>query len=229
MTRLGDYNLCITARHDRFQVRAEDVSRLIDFLDNYLYLDGPDRDHSRLVLRSHQESKIWEPFARLDPEEPVQHLRRRHVHVLYSPAVPEEQYRNYGELLQKIDNLMPRDTPFVASLGLASRRLREIIYCPVPNQQHRWIDFMTVHVVQGYHPIWQRIWVEESGRKEWQLQAVKAFILMISCKINGRGEYLSIEEFIEILRLKADFVRFLSVIGNIIGTKDFELTGGTTE
>ncbi len=229
MANVGEYNLCITARHDGFAVRAEDVSRLIDFLDTKMYLDGPDRDYSRLVVNSHREAKMWLPYVRIDPDEPLEFLRRRHVHVLHSPAASEENFRNFSELLVKIDNLMPRDMPFVASLGFASRKLRELIYCPVPRQHQSWIDHMTVHVLQGYHPIWKRVWNDHSGQKEWQLLAVKAFILMISCKVNSRLEYLTIEEFIETLRLKVEFAHFLGAIGSIIGTKDFELLGGATE
>lgn len=229
MPRAGEYNLCITARHDGFVVRAEEISRLIDYFDSKLYLDGPDREHSRLVLLSHREAKTWQPYIRRDPEEPIEFIRRRQVHVLHSPAAPEEGFRNYGQLLQIIDNLMPKDTPFVASLGLASRRLFDLLYCPVPRQPQRWVDSMTVHIVQGYHPIWRRIWDEAHSRKDWQMLGTKSFILMITCKLNTRFDYLSIEEYIETIRLKVEFVHFLSAVGSIIGTKDFELLGGTTE
>jgi hypothetical protein len=229
MSRAGDYNVCITARHDDFAVNPDDISRLIDYFDTKMYLDGPDREHSRLVVLSHAEARTWKPFIRTDPDAPVEFVRRRQVHILHSPAASEEQFRNYGQLLQKLDNLTPKDTPFVASLGLASRRLYEILYCPVPGQAQHWIDLMTVHVVQGYHPVWRRIWDEQQGRKDWQMLAAKSFILMFSCRVNGRVDHFTIEEYLEVLRLKAEFVEFLREVGSIIGTKDFELLGGTTE
>ncbi|MEI6043979.1 MAG: hypothetical protein WCS37_06275 [Chloroflexota bacterium] len=229
MARTGDYNLCITAGDDRYVVKPEDLTRLIDFLDAKMYLDGPDRDNSRLVVFSYTEAKTWEPFLRANTEAQPPYLRRRHVNILHSPAAPEERFKNYGELILKLDNLIPKDAPFVASLGYTSRKLSEIIYCPVPGQSQRWINTMTIHLMQGYHPIWRRVWVEENERKEWQLQAVKAFILMVSCKLNPRVNHLTIEEFVETLRLKIEFVYLLSAIGDLIGTKDFELLGGSTE
>ncbi len=229
MTKVGHYNLCITPRHDHFSVGLEQVSKLIDFLDARMYLDGPDKDHSRLVVVSQRETHSWKHSLREDPESPVQSMRRRHVHVLHSPAAPEENYRNYSELLYKIENLMPRDTGFVASLGYGTRNLYDTLYSPFPNQERRWIDSMLVHVIRGPHPIWRRVWDEQHGRKEWQILGVKAFTLMITCKLNMRVESFSIEEYIEVLRLKHDFISFLSAIGSIIGTKDFELLGGTMD
>jgi len=227
MTVLRQYNLCIAPGDDRFRVKLDEVSRLIDFLDSKMYLEGPDRDYSRLVLLSRRETTMWEPYLRDDPEAPIQPLRRRHVHVLHSPAAPEDTFRNYGQLLQKLDNLLPRDTPFVASLGYGTRKLNELIYTPVPGQARRWIESTTLHLVQGYHPAWRRAWDENHSQPEWELIAVKAFTFMISCKLARNVEAFTSEEFIETVRLKMDFVQFLRTIGDIIGTKDFELLGGT--
>ncbi len=229
MPRTGDYNLFITATEDRLVIKPEDFFRLVDFLDSKQFLEGPDRDFSQLVIRSHQEVKDWEPFARSKPDDPLPKLRRRQVNLLFSPAAPYDNLKQYSQLLAKLEHLIPPDASLVVSLGYGTRQLAEIISCPVPGQDKPWIQTLTVHLLRGFHPLWTRVYNREEEVKEWDLLGVKSFTLMLACKLDPQLKSLKLNKFLHLLPEKPEFVDFLRQIGAIIGTKEFELLGGKTE
>ncbi len=229
MPGISDYNICISARDDGFVPGVSAIARLIDFMDSNLYLDGPDRDDSKLVLLPTRETHSWKSYVRTNGQEALPPLHKRYVHLLHSPTAIENYYKHYGELGSQVENIMPRDAAFVASLGRGTRRLYELTYCPQrPGEERRWIQYVVAHVLRGYHALWDRSWDDASRHKVWELQAVKGFTLMISCKLNPKAEVPTIQQYIEGLQSKKEFNEFLEKIGRIIGTCDFELIGEHT-
>jgi hypothetical protein len=166
----------------------------------------------------------WEQYVRENRDEPVKPLRRRYVHLTYSPIAIDQPYRDFNEL-NKIIESCPAESAFIASLGRCTRRLEDIIYCAMPGERRRWVESVSANLLQGYHPVWRRVWTEEVQHKEWELIAVKGFNLMFVCKLNPRSEVFTLEDFIEALHLKEEFATFLSRIGKIIGYNDFEILG----
>lgn len=206
------------------------ISRLVDFMDSNLYLDGPDRDDSKLVLLPTQETKQWSNYLRLQPDDPLPaQVRKRYVHLLHSPTAQENYYKHYGELGVQIENIMPRDKAFVASLGRGTRRFMELSYSPTgPGEERRWLQYVVAHVVRGYHPLWDRVWDDHARHKMWELQAVKGFSLVITCKLNPRVPAPDLPTYLYALQAKPEFNMFVERVGQIIGTCDFELMGELT-
>jgi hypothetical protein len=232
---LNDYILCITPRDDSFRPSSEAVARIIDFLDTKFYLEGPDRDLSALVLLPNKETKYWAEYVQqhqlasvgaeqlLDDEPPI---RKRYVHLLYSPTSPDEPYKNYTQLCNMIENLQPRDTPFVAALGRGARAAWKALYCPLPDEdRNRWVISQTIALVSGYHPIWRKIWDNETMHKEWELVTVKAFKVVIGCKLNTRSDVMSIEDFVQNLEQSPEYQLFQQKIGALSGCTDLQLLG----
>lgn len=229
MPGFSDYNICISARDDSFVPNVDAVSRLIDFLDSNMYLDGPDRDDSKLVLLPSRDTENWKNYIRPDLESSTPHVRKRYVHLLHSPTAIENYYKHYGELGNMVENIMPRDVAFVASLGRGTRRLLELSYCPrEAGEERRWLQYVVAHVIRGYHAIWDRVWDENSRHKAWELQSVKGFTLMLSCKLNNKVPVPTLEEYVNNLAEKKEFLLFVENMGRIIGTCDFELLGEHT-
>lgn len=235
---LNDYVLFVTPRDNNFRPPSEDISRIIDFLDLNFYLEGPDRDLSNLVKLPLKETKNWAELAM--PPQPtlvavglgtdavitVPALRKRYVNLLHSPTALDEPYRSYSQLCNLIENLQPRDTPFVASLGRGARAAWRAFYCPRPHEdRNRWIKMQTVSLVSGYHPIWCRVWDAQIMHKEWELVTVKAFKIVISCTLNSRAEKMSIDEFVAGLQASSEYQKFAQQVGHIIGNPDLELLG----
>jgi len=224
MAEFGNYHICITGRQDTFTPSLTQVSRLIDMLDLDFYLEGSDRHTTAFVPTPSRDVRQWAQYVRENQDEPVKPLRRRYVHLTYSPIAIDQPYRDFNEL-SKIIESCPRDSAFIASLGRCTRRLEDILYCAIPDERRRWIESISAHLLQGYHPVWRRVWTEEVQHKEWELIAVKGFNLMFICKINPRAEAITLEEFIEALHLKDEFATFLIRIGKIVGCLDFEILG----
>jgi hypothetical protein len=221
----SDYHICITGLYDSFIPELDKAIQLVDFLDFGMYLDGPDRDSSTFVRISSRDIKQWSEFVRVNPEQPVQPLRRRYVYLTHSPIALDQRYRHYSELMQIMEGVTPREAGFIASLGFGTRRLLDVLHCPLPGDDRRWIQQVSVHLIRGLHPVWRRVWNQAEGRKEWELMAVKGFNLMLVCKLNHKMDIFTIEEYIEILRLKQEFTRFLIKVGQNINCLDFELMG----
>jgi hypothetical protein len=227
---MSDYNVCISARDARFVPDLEAVSRLVDFLDGNMYLDGPDRDDSKLVMLPSRDTQNWKNYLQDTlPDRSLPLLRKRYVHLLHSPTAVENYYKHYGELGNQVENIMPRDAAFVASLGRGTRRMMELSYCPnQPGEGRRWMQYVVLHVLRGYHALWDRVWDETSRHKVWELRSIKGFTLMISCKLNSRVEIPSLEKYLSDLQNKKDFNDFLERIGRVIGTCEFDLMGEHT-
>jgi hypothetical protein len=100
-----------------------------------------------------------------------------------------------------------------------------VLHCPVPGESRRWIRDVVVYLIRGYHPVWKRVFNEQESRKEWELTAVKGFNLMLVCKLDSRIDVFKLEEFIEVLRLKEEFMHFLKKIGQTLGYLHFEMLG----
>ncbi len=229
MAGSSDYNICISLRDDNAVPTLETVSQLVDFLDYNLYLDGPDRDASRLVRLPIRETKEWQNYLRRSPDDLVPTIRKRYVNLLYSPTTEETLFRHYGELSVQVLNVRPRDASIVASLGAATRRLSEL--CTVANDfdpDQRWIQSITVHTLRGYHALWSRVWDEAAQHKTWELRRVKGFTFMLSCKLNPKAEVLPLETYLARLWAKPEFQSFLEKLGDIIGDCNFELIGELT-
>lgn len=227
----GDYNICISARDSFFVPDLEAISKLIDFLDSKMFLDGPDREDGKLVLLPSGETREWGQMLRGQSSVATltSPIRKRYVNLLHSPTAEENFYKNYSQLSTWIDNLMPRDVAFVASLGRGTRRTTELLYVPAtPGDDKRWVQWNVLHILRGYHGLWDRIWDETTQTKVWELKAVKGFTLMLHCKLNPRQNVPPIEEYIEQLRAKPDFQAWLAKISAAIGISDFEFIGERT-
>jgi hypothetical protein len=232
----GDYNICISATDSGFVPTLEDVSRLLDHLDGKMYLDGPDRDDSRLVILPSRETKEWQ--ERLEAEKQqglfgggvatLTPLRKRYVNLLYSPAAPEELYRHYGQLAVMIDNLMPREVAFVASLGRGGRKLNELLDTRRNPEEKRWIQYSVAHILRGYHALWDRVWDEKAQTKVWELQAVKGFTFMLHCKLNSKADVVPLKDYIAQLAQKVEFQQFLVKIREYTGATSLEIIGEHT-
>ncbi len=235
---LNDYVLFVTPCDDNFRPTSEDISRIIEFLDLNFYLEGPDRDLSNLVVLPSKETKNWAEFAREHQPTPVTvgsgidvittppPLRKRYVNLLHSPTALDEPYKSYSQLCNLIENLQPRDTPFVASLGRGAREAWRAFYCPLPHEDRtRWIAMQTLSLVSGCHPIWRRIWDEQTLHKEWELVTVKAFKIAISCKLNSRAGNMKIDDFVASLQTSPDYQKFIQKVGHLIRNPDLELLG----
>ena len=225
MPRVGDYHICITGLDDDFYPSIEKSVELIDFLDFSMYLDGPDNDTSAFVRIPYRDTKQWSEYLRVNPEHHVKRLCRRYVYLIHSPIALDQPYKHYNDLLQIIEGITPRDAGFIASLGKGTGRLLDVLHCPIPGENRHWIQQVTVHLIRGYHPVWHRVWNSDEGRKEWELSAVKGFNLMLVCKLDPRVDVFTLEEYLEMLRLKHEFREFLVKIGKTIGYLDFELLG----
>jgi hypothetical protein len=231
MPAIGDYNICISARDSSYVPPLENVSKLIDFLDTKMFLDGPDREDGKLVLLPSAETREWglmvnnqSNVATLTPP-----IRKRYVNLLHSPTAPENFYKNYGELSTWIDNLMPRDVAFVASLGRGTRRTAELLYVPsAPGEERRWVQWHVLHILRGYHGIWDRVWDDANQTKMWELRAVKGFTLMLHCKVNVRQTLPPIDEYMARLQEKPDFQAWLTKVKAAIGIDEFEFIGEHT-
>jgi hypothetical protein len=231
----GDYNICISAADSGFVPSLEDVSRLLDYLDAKMYLDGPDRDDSRLVILPSRETKEWQERIEAQKQQhlfgggvvTVAPLRKRYVNLLYSPAAPEQLYRHYGELAVMIDNLMPREVAFVASLGRGARKLNELLDTRRSDEQ-RWIQYSVAHILRGPHALWDRVWDEKAQTKVWELQAVKGFTFMLHCKLNSKAQIVPLPQYITQLEQKVEFQQFLAKIREYIGVTNLEIIGEHT-
>ncbi len=228
MPGLSNYNVCLSSRDDNFVPALETISHLIDYLDTKMLLDGPDRDDSRLVFLPPREVEEWKNYLRNDSTAPITPLYKRYVNLLYSNTIPEISYKHYGELQNHIDN-SSRDRTLVASLGPVSRRFSELVYCPAaPDEERQWVQAIVVHVLRGYHALWDRMWDERSQQKVWRLQATKGFTLMFSYKLNTKVPLPTLPQYLKTLQQKGDFQEFVQRIGQIIGNSDFELIGEHT-
>lgn len=227
MPAISDYNVCISPCDDAFVPSVGAVSRLIDFLDSNLYLDGPDRDDARLVILPARETKEWRHYIRPNSEASVQALRKRYVNLLHSPSAVENYYKHYGELGQQVENISLRETAFVASLGRGTRRLNDLSHY-MYNEQRRWLQYVVAHIICGHHALWDRVWDEHSSQKMWELQAVKGFTLMLSCKVNPKVEVPTLEVYMNGLQAKPEFQEFLTKVSRIIGVNGLELIGEHT-
>ena len=229
MPGISDYNVCLSTRDDTFVPGLSAISRLIDYLDSKMYADGPDRDDSRLVLLPVRETNEWKNYLRVKPGQPVPAVSKRYVNLLYSSTANETLYRHYGELATLIDNITPKDASFVASLGRGTRKLDELIYFPTtPNEERRWLQYTTAHLLNGYHALWDRVWDNATQQKVWRLKATKGFTLMIGCKLNTKAPIPPLGEYLENLQSKPEFQEFMAEVGAILGNSDFELIGEHT-
>ena len=231
MAAISDYNVCVSIRDDKFIPEVENVVRLIDFLDTGMYLDGPDRDDSRLVMLPAREAKELKQYIRADQTYAIPNVQKRYVNLLYSTSAQETLYRHYGELCNHVANASPRDATLVASLGRGTRKLNDIAYCPVGagvGQNQRWLQYTIAHILKGYHGIWDRIWDDRLQPKTWQLRAVKGFTFMLTCKLNPRVPFPTLDTYLEELKAKPAFQEFLETVGGLIGNNDFELLGEHT-
>lgn len=242
---LSDYILNITPRDADFRPSVDNVVRLIDFLDLNLYLEGTDRDLSAFVLLPKSETKNWEEHSRVSQQQYVgvevgaggttsvgsavelaQPMRKRYVHLLNSPAAPDIPFKSYHELCNLISDMQPRDSAFIAALGRGARNLWKAMYYPlIEDERSRWVVAHSCNIVNGYHPIWRKIWNEETFQKEWELVTVKAFKVVITCKLNTRASYPDITEYVESLQTRPEYQDFVQKIGSIIGCFDLELLG----
>ncbi|HEX2910758.1 MAG TPA: hypothetical protein VH186_08125 [Chloroflexia bacterium] len=222
----SDYNVCISALDDGFVPGLENVSRLIDFLDSNLFLEGPDRYESNMVMLPAKETASLKELVRTGPQTALPVVRKRYVHLLYPPTSVEHPYGNFGELSIQVENMMPRDKAFVATLGRGTRRLFDLAYVQArPNEERRWMQFVSARLLRGYHALWDRVWDERSLQRVWELQSVKGFTLMINCKLVHNATPLPLPEYIKRLESKPDFVQFMDRMGQILGTREFELIG----
>jgi hypothetical protein len=224
----NDFHLCITFRHDKFQPALEEILNLVDFLDYGFFLEGPDRNLSAFVPLSMREAEKWSEYQRDDVEMPIKPHHKRSIYMLYSPAAPDEPYGNYNYLHTRLNNLIPREQPFVATLGRGTRKLMEVLYTAKPNEQRRWVDSFIVHIVRGPHPVWHRIWNIEENHREWELLAVKSFFVMVEFKVNSKADFYRYEDYVDVLRNKENFLAFLTKFGNLVNNYDFELLGGAS-
>jgi hypothetical protein len=225
MPEVSDYHICITGHDDDFIPSLDKSVQLIDFLDFSYYLDGPDRETGIFVRLPHRDTQHWSQYVRTNPEEPVKYLRRRYVYLTYSPIALDQPYRHYNDLIHIIEGITPREAGFIACLGRGTRNLVDVLHCPVPGESRRWIRDVVVYLIRGYHPVWKRVFNEQESRKEWELTAVKGFNLMLVCKLDSRIDVFKLEEFIEVLRLKEEFMHFLKKIGQTLGYLHFEMLG----
>lgn len=239
---ISDYVLNITPRDANFRPSLESVVRLIDFLDLNMYLDGPDRDLSSLVLLPKRETKDWEEYSTTLQQDYVgveatgsaallsrtalpQPIRKRYVHLLNPPASSDIPFRTYHDLCNIIGD-MPRDAVFIAELGRGSRNLWKAMYYPLSeDERNRWVVGQTCNIVRGHHPIWRKVWNEDSFQKEWEVVTVKAFKIVITYRLNNRTAYPEIGELLEQIQARPEYQDFVTKIGSIIGCDDLELLG----